>query len=158
MTDKPSVTERYVTADGAADVITAAGWVAQRHEIALMLWGVMYQGKTGQKHRLAELLGNELSMAKRQDQRLKGADAHKVAREMLAWWCEGTCLPCDGRGYQAIQGTPSLSDNLCPHCHGSGKRSYPRDPAHVWMEAELSRLSAMAASEVMKRLAKALDF
>lgn len=155
---RPSVTERYITADGPSDVVHAAGCVAQHHEIALMLWGVMFEGKTSQKHRLAELLGDHLAMVKRKEPRLKGFDAHKVAREMLGWWCEGTCTHCDGRGYEAIQGTPSLSDNLCSHCHGSGKRPYPRDAAHVWMEAELSRLSAMAASEVMKKLARSMDF
>lgn len=155
MTDKPSVTERYITADGAADVITAAGWVAQRHEMALMLWGVMYQGKTGQKHRLAELLGDYLNRAMDRDRRLKG-DAWKIAKEMLAWWSDGVCTACDGRGYEIIKGTPSLSDRMCSHCHGSGKRPYPRDAAHVWMEAELHRMSSIAASEVMKRLASSM--
>ncbi|QIM51612.1 hypothetical protein [Hydrogenophaga crocea] len=157
MTDHPSITERYITANGATDVITAAGWVAQRHEMALMLWAVMYQGKTSQKHRLAEMLGDHLNRAKEKRKTLKG-DAWKIAREMLAWHCEGVCTACDGRGYEAIQGTPSLSDNLCSHCHGSGKRPYPRDAAHVWMEQELNQLSAIAANEMMKRLARALDF
>lgn len=158
MTDHPSITERYITANGATDVITAAGWVAQRHEMALMLWAVMYQGKTSQKHRLAEKLGDDMAIAKRSDPRLKGFDAHKIAKEMLAWFCEGVCTACDGRGYEAIQGTPSLSDNLCNHCHGSGKRPYPRTAGHIWMEQKLNQLSAYAANEVMKRLARALDF
>lgn len=153
MTDKPSVTERYITADGPADVITAAGWVAQRHEIALMLWGVMYEGKTSQKHRLAELLGDHLNRAMDRDRRLKG-DAWKIAREVLAWHCEGICTYCDGRGHERIQNTPSLSSKLCSHCHGTGKRPYPRDPAYIWLVDELSRLTSIAASEVMRRLAK----
>lgn len=150
---RASIVERYVVADGPSDVITAAGWVAQHDDnaLALMLWGVMYEGKTGQKHRLAELLGDMLNQRKRRDSRLKG-DAWKIAREMLAWHCEGVCEPCEGRGYEAIQGTPSLSDNVCQHCHGTGKRPYPREAAHVWLESELSRMTAIAAGEVMKRL------
>jgi hypothetical protein len=154
---RPSVTERYVTADRPSDVLTAAGWVAQQHEIAIMLWGVMYEGKTSHKHRLTELLADALGVARRKDRRLNGPDAHKIAKEMLAWWCDGVCEACDGRGYEAIQGTPSLSDTLCTHCHGTGKRPYTRDAAHVWMEAELSRLSAYAANEVMKRLAREME-
>lgn len=150
---RASIVERYVSADGPSDVITAAGWVAQHddHALALMLWGVMYEGKTSQKHRLAELLGDLLSRRMRHNRALKG-DPWKIAREMLAWHCEGVCEPCDGRGYEVIQGTPSLSDNVCQHCHGSGKRPYPREASHVWLEAELSRMTAIAAGEVMKRL------
>ena len=153
MTDRPTIVERYVTADRPNDVIGAAGMAAQTHEMALMLWGVLYQGKTAQKHRLAELLGDHLNAAMNRDRRLKG-DAWKIARMMLAWHCEGVCNPCEGRGYEVIQNTPSLSDRVCSHCHGSGKRSYPREAAYVWMEAELSRMTAIAAGEVMKRLAK----
>ena len=152
-TDRPTVVERYLTADTGSDVLTAAGWVAQRHTLALMLWSVMHGGQTSQKHRLAELLGDHLNRQMRRDRTLKG-DAWKIAKEMLGWYCEGTCEPCEGRGYEVIAGTPTLSDRLCSHCHGSGKRAYTRDAAHVWMEAELGRMTAIAASELMKRLAK----
>lgn len=150
---RASIVERYISADGPSDVITAAGWVAQKdtHAMALMLWSIMYEGKTSLKHRLAEMLGDHLNQRKRRDPSLKG-DAWKIAREMLAWHCEGVCEPCDGRKYEVIQNTPSLSDNVCHHCHGSGKRPYPREAAHVWMESELSKMTAIAAGEVMKRL------
>jgi hypothetical protein len=148
---RPSIAERYITADSGSEVVMAAGWVAQRHEMALMLWSVMYEGKTGQKHRLAELLGDHLNHQMNRDRRLKG-NAWTIAKQMLAWWCEGICTACDGRGYEVIQGTPSLSDKLCGECHGTGKRPYTREAAHVWMEAELSRMTAIAAGEVMKRL------
>jgi len=159
MTDeKPSIAERYVSADRAGDVITAAGWVAQKddHAMALMLWSIMYEGKTSHKHRLADMLGDHLNQKMLHDRKIKG-NAWKIAREMLAWHCDGICTACDGRGYEAIQGTPSLSDNLCNHCHGTGKRPYTREAAHIWLEAELSRMTAMAAGEVMKRLANKID-
>lgn len=150
---RPSIVERYVSADGPSDVITAAGWVAQHddHALALMLWGVMYEGKSSQKHRLVEKLGDLLNRKMIHNRALKG-NAWKIAAEMLAWHCDGVCEPCEGRKYEVIQDTPSLSDKICHHCHGSGKRPYPREAAHVWMEAELSRMTAIAAGEVMKRL------
>lgn len=152
----PSIQERYITANRASDVVTAAGWVAQRHEMALMLWSVMYEGKTSQKHRLAELLGDHLNRAKNRNRRLKG-DAWKIAKEMLVWHIEGVCEPCEGRGYEVIKGTPALSDRLCSHCHGTGKRPHPREAAHIWVAAELSRMTAIAAGEVMKRLRVDMD-
>lgn len=157
MSEAPSITERYITGTGKV-VGTAAmachvchGDMAATTRLGVMLWGVMYEGKTGEKHRLAELLGDHLNRQMGRDRRLKG-DAWKIAREMLAWHCEGICTACEGRGYEVIQGTPSLSDNICHHCHGTGKRPYTREASHVWMEAELSRMTALAAGEVMKRL------
>ena len=156
MTDVPTIQERYMTARNGSDVVTAAGWVAQRHEIALMLWGVMFEGKTSQKVALAEKLGKHLNDHKARHNRMKG-DAWKIAAEMLAWHLHGVCMECEGRGYETIQDTPSLSDNPCSHCHGTGKRPYPREAAHIWLAEELSRMTAYAGSEVMKRLAREMD-
>lgn len=159
MTDHPSITERYATADRPNDVIGAAGMAARSSKdvaLAVSLWGLLFGGKTINKHQVADGLAENMNRQMGRDRRLKG-DAWKIAKEMLAWWCDGVCTACDGRGYEAIQGTPSLSDNLCSHCHGSGKRPYPRDAAHIWMEQELGRLTAIGAAEVMKKLAKAID-
>ena len=153
---RPSIAERYITADSGSEVVMAAGWVAQRHEIALMLWSVIHEGKTSQKHRLAELLGNYLNDKKARNRNLKG-NAWKVAAEMVAWKLHGVCEPCEGRGYEVIQGTPSLSDRLCSHCHGSGKRPYPREAAHIWLESEMARMESYAGGEMMRRLAKQME-
>jgi hypothetical protein len=151
---KPDIQERYITADGPSDVVTAAGWAAQSNQtvgLALLLWGVMYEGKTHQKLELAAKLGNHLNAKMARDRSLKG-NAWKIAAEMLAWHLHGVCEPCEGRGYEVIKDTPSLSDNMCSHCGGQGKRPYPREASHVWMAAELSRMTAVAGGEVMKRL------
>jgi hypothetical protein len=42
------------TVMSASDVIGAAGMAAQEHQDALLLWSVMYVGKTSQKMRLVE--------------------------------------------------------------------------------------------------------
>lgn len=158
MSDAPSVQERYMTARNGSEVVTAAGWVAQakQHDLALMLWGVMYEGKTSEKLNLADKLGQHLNDRMARDRSLKG-NAWKIAAEMLAWHLHGVCEFCDGRKYEVIQDTPSLSDNVCHHCHGTGKRPYPREASHVWMAAELSKMTAIASGELMKRLAKDLD-
>jgi hypothetical protein len=161
-TDRPSVEERYITAKNGADVKSAAGMAAANSEekdrvvLALLLWSVTYEGKTEKKRDLADKLGMHLNKRMARDRRLKG-DAWKIGKEMLTWHIHGTCTACDGRGYEAIQGTPSLSDNLCHHCHGTGKRPYPREAAHVWLAGELQSLTALASGEVMKRLAKSMD-
>lgn len=153
-TAKPDIQERYITSEGGSEVVIAAGWVSQSSdsaELALLLWSVTHEGKTQKKHELADKLGQYLNERMRTNRRLKG-NAWKIAAEMLAWHLHGTCEACDGRGYEAIPDTPSLSDNICSHCHGTGKRPYPREAAHVWLASEFSRMTAVAAGEMMKRL------
>lgn len=161
-TERPSLEERYVTARNGSDVKTAAGMAAANSEekdrvvLALLLWSVTYEGKTEQKRDLADKLGMHLNKRMARDRRLKG-DAWKIAKEMLTWQLHGVCQPCEGRGYEVIKGTPSLSDNVCHHCHGTGKRPYPREAAHVWLAGELSALTSLASGELMKRLATSMQ-
>ncbi|MDR7094140.1 hypothetical protein [Hydrogenophaga laconesensis] len=154
--DRPTVEEQYITAEGGRPIIAAAalasiGENSKRVSLALMLWSVTYEGRSERKKELAEALGRHLNEQMAQRRRLKG-DAWKIAKEMLAWHLHGVCTECDGRKYVAIQGTPSLSDNLCPHCQGTGKRPYPREAAHSWLVGEIESLTALASGEVMKRL------
>lgn len=156
---KPSVQERYITAEGGSEVVIAAGWVSQSNEsveLALLLWAVTHDGKTARKHELAHRLGNYLNDRMGTNRRLKG-NAWKIAAEMLAWHLHGICEECEGRGYEVIQDTPSLSDNVCSHCHGTGKRPYPREPAHIWLADEFARMTAVAGGEMMKRLRAQMD-
>jgi hypothetical protein len=143
------------TTFSASDVIAAAGMTAQQHETAMLLWEVTFRGKTSAKMALIELLAGQLTpyMLK---SRLKG-DPRSIARETLAWWLHGTCQPCGGRGYQLILGTPMLSDKHCKHCEGSGKVALPRGEAYTWLFDRLSKLTAMAGGEVMKKLAHDMD-
>lgn len=160
-TERPSIEEQYITASCAQPLIAAAalasiGESRERVALALMLWSVTHEGRSERKKDLAEALGKHMNTQMARTRRLKG-DAWKIAREMLAWHLHGVCLECDGRGYEVIQDTPTLSDNMCSHCHGTGKRPYPREAAHVWMAGELAALTATAAGEVMRRLNVAMD-
>lgn len=161
-TDRPSVEERYLTAQNGADIKSAAGMAAANSEekdrviLALLLWSVTFEGKTGQKRDLADKLGMHLNKRMARDRRLKG-DAWKIGKEMLTWHLHGVCEACDGRGYEMVAGTKRhLSDNLCSKCGGSGKRPHPREAAHIWLAGELQSLTALASGEVMKRLAKSM--
>lgn len=154
--DRPTVEERYLTANTGSEVLTAAALASigderEQVEIALLLWEVTYKGKSEKQTRLADLLGNRLNREKDKTKRLKG-DAWKIAKEMLAWHLHGICQRCEGRGYEKIKDTPAVSPNPCGDCHGTGKRPYPRDAAYVWMASYLGALTALAAGEVMKRL------
>jgi hypothetical protein len=156
--DTPAIDERYITARNGSEVLTAASLSAIGEEreqvaVALLLWEVTYQGRSEQQKHLAELLGARLNRQMGKSKRLKG-DAWKIAQEILAWHLHGICTKCDGRGYEQIKDTPSLSNNICNECHGTGKRPYPREASHIWMVAYIGSLTAIASGEIMRRLAR----
>lgn len=164
-TERPSIQERYITAEGSSEVIAAAalasiGEEKDRVALALLLWDVTYKGKSERQKELADKLGvrlnKEIQKQSASAQRMKG-DAWKIAKEMLAWHLHGICTTCDGRGYEQIKDTPSLSSNMCHACHGTGKRPYPREAAHTWMVDYLGSLTAIAGGEVMKRLRVSME-
>lgn len=47
--------------------------------------------------------------------------ASRLGVQALTQWVSDVCQPCNGRGYQVIEGTPTLSDRPCGSCKGSGK-------------------------------------
>lgn len=143
------------TTRSPADVIAAAGMAAQDNEIAMLLWGVTFQGKATQKWMLVDALENKLA-GKMFKERWKGSTRH-IVQEVLAWHLHGVCQPCGGRGYSAIKDTPMLSDDLCNHCGGTGKVPIPLDEAYGWLSDQLARLTAIAGGEVMKKLSVDMD-
>ena len=75
-----------------------------------------------------------------------------AATSVLAWWLDSTCKPCEGRKFEHIAGTPSLSTRHCKACRGSGKAHLAygeagKDLAH-WMKNCVEH----SLSSVKKRL------
>ena len=138
------------TVRSPADVIAAAGMAAQDNEIAMLLWGVTFQGKSSQKWLLVAELENKLA-GKMFKERWKG-NPRLIAQEVIAWHLHGTCQPCGGRGYRVIKDTPMLSDDLCTHCGGTGKVPLPASEPYGFLSDYIGRLTAIAGGEVMKKL------
>lgn len=168
--DRPTIGERYMTArqtsdlsldvqragNGPAEVLVAAGWAAQHHEAAMLLWEVTHQGRAERKERLIELLGADLNARMEKDRRLKG-DAWRIARQMVAWFLYGVCKPCGGLGYERPKGSPALTNKLCTFCEGRTREEYPKTAAHIWMEGHLGRLQTLAAGKIMQGLARSME-
>lgn len=162
------IQERYETARNSSnlksdlktsfsdsDVLVAAGMAAHKNGDALLLWEVAFQGRTQSKIKLVDLLANRLTrhMLK---YNWKG-DPKTVAMECVAWVLHGTCQYCSGRGYKRIKDTPSLSDDLCNHCEGTGKVALPRSEAHSWLHQYMQILTASAAGHIMDKLASDMN-
>ena len=143
------------TSLSSADVLTAAGMAGLRNKEALQLWEVAFQGKTSAKMKLIEMLEQKLAQYMI-DKRLIGNPRH-ITIEVIAWYLHGTCQPCGGKGYEINLGTPTLSDRLCKHCHGTGKVKLPDTEPHRMLNDYMGKLTSQAAGQIMKKLAFDMD-
>ena len=144
------------TSLSASDVLGAAGMAAQQHSDALLLWSVVYGGKTSQKMALVEGLSSKLAGYMMRN-RLKGNPRH-IAMEVLAHYLHAKCHACDGVGYQLIPHSIARADDPCEVCHGTGKPATPQDEAWQWLLRHVEELLSVAAGRTMQKLASDLDF
>lgn len=138
-----------------SDVLAAAGMAAQQNEDALLLWSVAFQGHSAEKHKLVAKLAEKLE--KHMDRFRLAGNPVLIAMECVAWTLHGTCQPCEGRGYKHIPDTPSLSDELCDHCKGTGKVELPHTEAHTWLHNYIDILTAVAGGHIMAKLAGEME-
>lgn len=134
-----------------ADVLTAAGMAAQSHADAMLLWSVVYGGKTAQKMQLVDGLERKLCEYMLRN-RLKGNPRH-IAMEVLAYYLHATCNACQGVGYQIIPETITRSDDPCPECSGTGKPYPPQNDAWQWLHRYVAMLIGKAAGKMMSKIA-----
>ena len=73
--------------------------------------------------------------------------------EVVAWYLYGTCKPCGGLGLEKVAGAPTLSGRLCKACHGTKRVPLPRSEAHDWLSEHMAKLSGIAGSRVMRKIA-----
>ena len=123
----------------------------QRHQTAMLLWGVTYRGRREDINLLADIFADMLRSRSKDPRTIKGK-YRKIALTVIAWHLHGVCQHCSGRGYDVIPDSPVLSDDLCPSCGGTGKMPLPRSDAHRWLADEIGALQAMAAASVMRKL------
>ena len=165
-----AIAQRYLTArstsnlrlrraeseeQASAEVLTAAGMVAQEHEAAMMLWEVTFRGKTSAKLALVEVLSSKL-IGHMIRNRLQG-DPRTIARAVLAWWLHGACQTCGGVGHELVPHTIVRADEPCSACHGTGKLPQPEDAAFQWLADEMGRLQSVAGGKVMRKLSVEMD-
>lgn len=95
--------------------------------------------------------------------KLAQVEAEDMARAVLGWFRHGTCIGCGGHGFKQMQGAPTLSDQECPACRGTGKLLFDRQFAMErvdlarWMLAEVEREQAKAGPAAMEALLPRLE-
>jgi hypothetical protein len=66
-----------------------------------------------------------LSMNMKLHWNLRGKRMRWMVRRVLGYWLVDNCPLCTGVGYEAIPGSPHLSDRACTLCLGTRKRPMP---------------------------------
>lgn len=91
--------------------------------------------------------------------RLSQVQATDMARATLAWYRNGTCQPCGGRGKPLIKDSPVESAHDCDQCKGTGKVLFERNfrhewkPLAVWLRDRMDEESSKAGPAAMRSLA-----
>lgn len=70
---------------------------------------------------------------------LSERDQDRVATHALHHHINPVCSHCKGRGFELIEGTPTLSHRACKHCHGTGRRT-PGKKLRKQIEATIASL------------------
>lgn len=122
-----------------------AGDARAAHEVVRVLAGLAFEE--------SRRLGVKLSQVQSED----------MARATLAWYRNGTCKPCGGRGKPLIKDSPVQSANDCDACGGTGKIKFERHfryewkPLAVWLRDRLDEESSKAGPAAMRTIAGKMD-
>lgn len=119
----------------ASDVLAAAGMVAQRHQLGMLLQRLRVDPAPALLAVAHAALAGRLSQAqRRREVRLDGRRSGEVVSEALAWWLDATCRECGGVRWRARD--RRLTGQVCPACRGSGLRGLVGE-AEGWVIAQL---------------------
>ena len=146
------------------DVLGAAGLASAQSPLALALLRLLMGDNYSAKHIVNILGASAVGKAYRMKMTITPVECTDMARMVLAWFRHGVCRPCNGHGYELIDGAPSLSGHTCKRCRGTGKILFDRQFKGTrlelarWMLAEVEREVAIAGPLAMSKLAPKMDF
>jgi len=136
MSERPSALERLSTAMSSSDLtfdpvhrtdldyVAALSIASLRHSAAAA--PLMRVHLANSPAALKTAYQSVLSLVKRmnlkKNWRLAGHSMHAVALNALSHHVDPTCPHCQGRKFELMDSSPTLSTKVCRHCHGTGKR------------------------------------
>lgn len=139
---------------GDIDIIRACGMVGQAMPVGVALWRLKYSGDSREFGHVMEGL---MALASKQAWKTP-VDVQDTVYRVVRHWLDDVCHPCQGRGYETVQGTPMLSDVPCSACGGTGRSKLAQaDEVAVWLQETIARMEREVAAAIMRKLATELD-
>lgn len=138
---------------GDVDIIRACGMVGVSMPLGVSLWRLKVSGDRQEYPRVVE------GLIELVHKRGFTGDALVLVHRVLRHHLDDVCRTCHGRGYELVEGTPMLSDELCLACGGTGRRRLEdADEMATWVQEQIARLEREVATAIMKKLAREIDF
>jgi hypothetical protein len=124
----------------------------------------LFAGDSNAAHRIVRILADmAFTEARRLGVKLSRTQAQDMARATLAWFRNGTCEPCGGRGFPMIKDSPVMAAHACEHCKGTGKIPFEKQfrfewkPLARWLKEGMELECGRAAPRAMRTLAGRMD-
>ncbi len=124
----------------------------------------LFAGDHRAAHEIVCILAYEAFIeARRTKVNLSRVQAHDMARAVLAWFRNGACQPCGGRGFPLIKDSPVQSANECDSCDGTGKIAFDANFRHEWkplarwLKEQMEIESGRAGPAAMRALSERMD-
>lgn len=152
------------TTKSDSDVLGAAGFASKHRPLAIALMR-LFVGDNHASRDIVELL-TRMVVGKAwhgQKMALPETEARDISQAVLAWHRDGVCKACGGHGYMRVDGAPTISDQPCGVCRGTGKVPFDkhfkggRRELAQWLVTEIEREQAAAGQAAMAALAPRLE-
>jgi hypothetical protein len=124
----------------------------------------LFAGDDKAAHEIVRIMADMVFVrARKLDIKLSATQAQDMARATLAWYRNGACKPCGGRGFPLIQDTPVQSKHACEHCDGVGKIPFEKQfrfewkPLARWLKEGIELECGRAGPRAMRTLAGRMD-
>ncbi len=120
----------------------------------------LFAGDNNAAHEIVRILAEMAFFeARRWNVKMSRPQSHDMACMMLAWFRNGACKPCGGRGKPAIKDSPVLSAHDCDQCKGTGKINFEQEfryewkPIAIWLKECMEEESGRAGPAAMRTIA-----
>lgn len=106
--------------DCDVDTLGAAGMAAAQNFAHMAIFRIKYLNDPAEVDSAKRLF---IMWARRAmiNRGVNPSSASRVGVQAMTAWVNDVCQACHGLKYQAITGTPALSDKPCSKCNGTGK-------------------------------------
>lgn len=134
-----------------------------KHPLAVPLER-LFAGDNAAAGVIIQILGGIIRhKAKAMRVRMTETQATDMAKAILGWFRKPACPVCNGHGFRLFDSAPSLTNQECFPCNGTGKVPLERLFREEWRElvrwaiAKMELESGMAGPAAMRALAPMLD-